>query len=239
MKIKSAINMYLAFARLGKATELSYRSVLGRLADHLGHEYLVARILPDQITGFIASLNLDPQTALTYWKIINTFFRWLHSTHPGFVPPPVHRFSLVPANPALAISEADLAALLEKSGPKLRDKLIIRFMADTGMDSAAVAALRRTDLNPQNLCMVFAYEHGHRQMMFIEEATHQLLLAWLARHPGGEWLFPASDGKKLSSAAVRMVVYRTAQKAGIEVSLEGFYHRIGLRYMQLPLMLPA
>lgn len=109
-----------------------------------------------------------------------------------------------------------------------RNKTMIKLMLNTGLRVSEVINLkwRYIDLQPGKLKVING-KGGKDRVLWFNDSTLNLLRVWRERQAKEvgdmDYVFTASTGNKLKDRDIRSMVYRYAEKAGIQEEAEKYY----------------
>lgn len=112
--------------------------------------------------------------------------------------------------------------------PKLRNKLLIRLMWQTGVRTNEVTRIRLDDLDREERSIeIYAKKTGDMRTVYYQESLDFLLKEWLDRGyrascpyaEDSEYLFVTRVKEKLSDGSVNPIVRKAAERAGIQEEL--------------------
>jgi site-specific recombinase XerD len=87
-----------------------------------------------------------------------------------------------------------------------------------GLRCAEALALRTRDVQlARHELRVNAGKGGRDRVVWIDEATEEILTRWKEVRPSSEWFFCTLAGGQLAAADVRKMMARRGRKAGIEL----------------------
>jgi integrase/recombinase XerC len=205
---------------------------------------------PDQIRAFLADCHkrgLADTTIVDHWRRLAVWFGWLQAEE-YLASNPMDRV-LKPSEPDLlprGIPPTDIKAMLDYLGQEVnaagadpwprRDLALIAFLFDTGARSGEVRTLKKADLSLRKRAALVKGKGNRERLITFGQQAQQALKAWLEVHPNGsELVFITSSGKAMSRFALRRVVKRVADKAGVDsrVTPHGFRHSATLSLLDL------
>ncbi len=100
----------------------------------------------------------------------------------------------------------------------VRDRALLRLMYRAGLRCAEALALRPRDVVlARNEIRVNHGKGGKDRVVWIDQATVEILERWRERRPPGEFFFCTLQGAKLRDRDVREMVARRGRKAGIAI----------------------
>lgn len=118
-----------------------------------------------------------------------------------------------------SMTRQDARRLIDEPNPEcptgLRNRVILRFMYETGLRVSEVPALRCGDVDLQR-GTVTAGEGAARRVVPLLAGQLDDLRRWRHQHPGGEWLVPTLKGGQISEDYLRRMVSREAEAAGLD-----------------------
>lgn len=194
MHLKEAIRSFLLLFAGSPHTYRSYEQTLTRLAEALGNARPVIRITAVDLLEFTAALDqskLSKNTVYRHKKVIKRFFRWLHE-----------EMEVIPENPARvihqrrpsryvrkdkAITEEELALILDYTKWDPLRHAIIRFLADTGCRAGGVATLTLDNLDIEKQMAEVTEKGDKTRPVWFGEECAVALDRWLKIRPEDQW----------------------------------------------------
>jgi site-specific recombinase XerD len=176
-----------------------------------------------------------------YYRVLNTFFRWLEKE------------GLIPENPLAnlkppkieqkaiqALSQADVEALLDRCSPKkhlgCRDRAIILVLLDSGMRVSELADLRIADVDMKTGSVLVKNGKGGKQRLVrIGSAARKALWRYLAlyRRGNGDRLLLTRNGEPLKTNAIKLMVRRLGKEAGVpNVHVHKLRHTFAISFLR-------
>lgn len=109
-----------------------------------------------------------------------------------------------------------------------KNKMIIRLILDTGLRLSEVTHLKWHNLDLQTGKLKVVEGKGYKdRILWVNESTLEKLRQWKERQVDElgkvEFVFTTKKGTKLSESQIRQMVYRYAEKAGIQEEEEKHY----------------
>ena len=120
------------------------------------------------------------------------------------------------------LTRAQLTAVIGACAPE-RDRLLLRLMYSYGLRSTEAATMPLSDLDWQRGLVEIVRGKGSRShTRTILRSLQADLKAWLAKHPGGDWLFPSprSTAKPMTKWNVHRIFKAAAKRAGLPPQLQ-------------------
>lgn len=128
-------------------TASSYRSVLSQLEAQLP----LYPTGPEPLEYFLASLHISPYSRFTYWRILQTFFRWASKRY-GLENPLAEVQTPKASRPRPRIlSLSEVYRLLEHPSHIAQVRLLLHLLADTGIRIGEAASLTLDDLREDSI----------------------------------------------------------------------------------------
>lgn len=185
------------------------------------------QITPDLLRQWLLSLEArhNPGGVHQYYRAAKAFLRWyeLEAAAPGW-PNPIRRVR-APRLPETALDPvplADVTAMLQacradRLGP--RNRAILLTLLDTGVRASELCAFTLADYDPiAGTFVVRAGKGGKRRTVFAGQRTRRALRAWLKERgklAADAPLFANQSGRRLTYCALRGLVDRAADRAGV------------------------
>lgn len=118
------------------------------------------------------------------------------------------------------LTDDERSLLLKQSNKRykspLRNLCMLRVMLEAGLRAGEVVALQPSHLNMTTCKLMVREGKGKKdRTLWINEDLRSLIGEWLERRPQSKWLFPTTNGGKLDTRYLRVMVKRYAQKADI------------------------
>lgn len=210
---------------------------------------------PDTIAGYLTSLRkrgLSDQTVRGHYRVLKTCCRWLLE-HEHIDRDPFAGRGRVPVPPLrrrrqATYTDLEIARLLtctaavnwkrdrvtdrqqwQPGGPLEREAIqaraLVLILCDTGMRAGEVCRLRCGDLRRPEL--VIEGKGGHMDVVFLCPQVRRLLEEVTADRPDADPLFRDWTGKGCSVRALRSIIERLADRAGVQLPprpLHAFRH---------------
>ncbi len=232
MQLSQALEEFL-LATLGEIspeTQRWYSHRIASLIEYLG-DPSVDNVTPHDLWRWRAHLlGQDappsyPYTASTvngFIRAVRRFFKWLVRVGTLNTNPAQDlKFIREPDHDPKAISEQDLAKLLEAAEENSRDYAIIAFLADTGCRAGGLVTLTMERLDLESMWAVVEEKHrgGSRtRVVFFSEFTRDALRRWLEVRPDVEsdYVFLSVRGTPLSVSGLYQLLKRRATQAGLK-----------------------
>lgn len=209
------------------------------------HEYDVEDVKPwilDEYFTYLQSEDYAPKTIKSRWDSVNQLFKFL-SLREVVDENPIQvdeiqrrhytdskeREHVESTIERKYITEEEMEQLVaEVPAPKLRNKLLIRLMWQTGVRTNEVTRIRLKDIDRDERSIeVYAKKTGDTRTVYYQESLDFLLTEWLdGGHRGSfpyadesEYLFVTRIKEKIPDDAVNPIVKEAADRAGIQEEL--------------------
>jgi site-specific recombinase XerD len=238
MKLNEALRVFLLEDRAVSTNE-TYRKVLGRALDFLGHDRDIDLITKEDVLRYVQHLReqtvryashpsrqvehggLSPRTVEKHAKSLTTFFRWLVENGYCAANPAdklrLRRFQR-PPGVTKAATQAELQAILRLAEAKAvtghpKHLAIFLFLADTGCRAGEAASVVIGNLSLETGSAWVLGKGDNLRPVFFGPRTAEALRQWLAVHPrpiAEEMVF------QMTSDSISQVISRLAEQAGIE-----------------------
>lgn len=196
-----------------------YESWAGKVADW-------ATVTPEHLRSFIADVleNWTSSTALTHYKNLRQWFRWLTEEDEIPVDPMAQirppRLIEVPVNPVTIDQIRALVATCDKTPEGVRDRAILHLLFDTGMRRSELLGLRTTDLDIEHrAAWVMGKGRKERDCPF-GTTTATALDRWERRRAKLArahlpWLWIGTRCGQLTDSGLATMLRRRSERAGI------------------------
>lgn len=233
MKLTKAIELFLN-EKL-PVTKESYFYILRDMQNFLGPARPVDSIKPEHLveyTNDVNSRNYSPITVRRYTKTVKTFFNWvvnleLIDKSPARVLKLRKVSDYVP--PEKAMTDDELAKLLDFAKWKPRDFALILFLADTGCRAGGASGLKLDDLDLPH-CRATVTEKGDKtRPVAYGEACARAIGLWLIKRSrkAGCYLF-SSTQSPVKPGNISQIVRRNCLKCGLRsLGSHSLRHRKG------------
>lgn len=239
MLLTDAIELFLSEFR--PSTRKSYLYVLMDMQAYLGPARPLGDIRSQHLLEYArhyrgkttaAGEPITPATVQKYSKTVKTFWNW------------AVRVELIEKSPAAvlrvaklrsaigrekAISEEELARLLDFVKWKPRDYALILFLADTGCRAGGAAGLRIDDLDLDNFRATVTEKGDKTRPVVFGDVCATAIRAWLLKRPRGAGIYVFSrTAGPMTANYLSLIIRRNCQAAGVRVvSAHAFRHRKG------------
>lgn len=237
MKLDKAIQLFLGEHRTTTAT--SYTYPLKLMCEWVGAAKDIADIKPEHLLEYfqvvIKPRGYAPATEQKHVKTVKTFLNWCV------------RVELLEKSPAKvikgkrlrtaigrekAMTDAELAKLLDTLRFKPRDYALVLFLADTGCRRGGVVGLRMGDVDWQALTAQVTEKGDKERKVAFGEQCARAIQQWIAYRSAhytitGVYVF-TRDGEKMHANNVSLMIRRACKQAGIRtLSAHSLRHRKG------------
>lgn len=238
MELERAISLFLSEQR--PSTRDSYVPVLKRMCSYLGPARPVTDIRPAHLAEYMQHLAdhrhngqpYAPATIVKHIKTIKTFFNRLV------------KLEMIPKSPAHALkqkrlpayvsrdkamTDAELAALLDFVKRKPRDYALLLFLADTGCRISGAAGLTVDDLDLDKRRAWVEEKGDKRRQVAYGDLCAKAIITWLLRRPkrAGQYVF-TRDGALMKADNISLMIRRACKAVGIRtLSGHSLRHRKG------------
>lgn len=120
------------------------------------------------------------------------------------------------------LTRDEAQALLRQPNPRYptgaRDRALMRVMYCAGLRCAEALDLRPRDVQlGRNEIRVNQGKGGKDRVVWIDQATVEILDRWKAVRPASDWFFCTLGGRRLRDVNVREMMARRGRKAGIQI----------------------
>jgi site-specific recombinase XerD len=176
-----------------------------------------------------------------YYRVLNTFFRWLKQEGLINSNPLSHiKTPKIEQKVVQALSPKEAQALLSNCPSKTalgcRDKAIIMMFLDGGLRVSELATLELADIDMDTGAIVVRHGKGGKQRIVRIGSTSQKAL-WryltLYRRGNSDRLFLTRTGEPLEPDATKLMVRRLGKKAGIpDVHVHRMRHTFAISYLR-------
>jgi integrase len=238
VELKKAIELFLSEQRT--TTGESYRTVLKRLCNFLGPARPAEMIRPADLVEYMKYLDTRlingkpyaPATLLKHVKTLKVFFNRLVALEIiERSPARVLKQKKLPVyiSRDKAMSDEELALLLEVVKYKERDYALLLFLADTGCRISGAAGLTIGDLELEDRRAWVTEKGEKRRQVAYGYRCAMAMIKWLLRRPktAGEHVFSRTK-TPLKAPNISQMIRRACQKIGIRVlSGHSLRHRKG------------
>ena len=216
-------------------TRQSYFYILRDMQDYLGRNRPIDSIKPEHLVEYTNAVNArdySPITVRRYVKTVKTFFNWvvdleLIDKSPARVLKLRKVSDYVP--PEKAMSEAELATLLDYVKYKPRDHALILFIADTGCRAGGASLLKIADLDLPH-CRATVTEKGNKtRPVAYGEACARVIGLWLIKRPqsAGPYVFSRNQNP-VKPDNISQIIRRNCLKCGLRsLGSHSLRHRKG------------
>lgn len=247
---------YTRFLRVKKAQRLSphtiqdYTYTFQKFARFLEERYGalpdIASITADDIIDFLAeNQEVTKKTLLNYHTGLSALWTW--ATEEGICK--VHVVRKVPRpkpekREIVPFTKNEILKLLSaaKQGKyPLRNQALILFLLDTGVRASEVGKIEIRDVNFEERTVLIRGKGSKERIIPFSQETAQALLAYLEKrgiqpHSSSharEPLFISERGRALDRNALRLALYRIADRAGVfKVYPHRFRHTFAIQFLR-------
>lgn len=160
--------------------------------------------------------GVSAATVRGYIRTLRRFFNWL--VQEGILcDNPIRRIRMprAPKRIPRAMAHDDFDKLLQAALTK-RDRALLMVLRDSGCRVSEISGLRVNDVDARGVLFVCGKGNKER-FAFLGDAALAELRAYLEERKVSEggWLFLGKDSRRLTSAAIGLVLKRLAERAGI------------------------
>ncbi len=223
--------------RLSERTLEDYGLTLRRFVSFVGPDTPFSQIGTSQVRGFMGSLTqLSNKSLLNVYAGLSSLWTW--ATKEGLAGEHIMR-RVTPPKPEERIihplTEREFRKLLGSlSSDKLRDRALLLFLLDTGVRATELSELKICDLQDGHV-RVFGKGAKEREIP-LSRRVYKALSDYLAQRgklsPKSP-LFAVPEGGPISRYALRKLVVRIANRAGVsDVHPHRFRHTFALLYLR-------
>lgn len=220
LTLGDAMSMWLAAQK--PRTRQSYEYVIRDFLAFAGERRPLSMTTPALLLEYKTLIDTRVWADATYNKTVKTLrvgFNWLRKN--GFIAEsparvlPMRRTQRgVDRNKA--ITDAELARILEYTRWKARDHALILFLADTGCRAGGAANLTWDDLDLLQMQAVVAEKGNKKRIVWFGEVCAEALRTWHAKRPRGAGAYVFSRTQRpLNPASVSQVLERACEAVGI------------------------
>lgn len=167
---------------------------------------------PEPIEEFLTSLNVSAETKHNYFRVLRAFYRFI-SQRNGIGNPMTQ--IAAPRCPKRVMPTLEPHQIMQviDSATKLRDRVLITLLVDTGARVGEIAGLRKESIGAESITV--SGKTGQREIPISEE-TRQLLLAQVIANSNSKFVFSGRGGWQLSREAIYLRIKTLMKKAGIQ-----------------------
>jgi integrase/recombinase XerD len=233
---------------LALRTQAIYRKNVSAFVDwcEAQNVHEVDHIDPDLIRQWLLALEEhghNPGGIHQFYRCVKTFFLWYElECAPDGWRNPIKRVKApkLPEEILEPVALADVALMMEtcKHGREsLRDKAVLLTLLDTGARASELCAFNVEDLDPVTGTLTIRHGKGGKgRIVFAGVKTRRCIRAYLkdrGRINGDAPLFVNHSGRRLTYCALRGIVERRAEAAGLpEPGLHGFRRAFALNMLR-------
>lgn len=236
MNLKTAIDLFQGQQR--PTTRKSYEYVLNHMMNFVGPErpiQLVSKVQMLEYTHAVRERNLAPATTHKYIKTIKTFFNWVVKL--GYLDEsPANAVRNVNLQASIgrdkAITDDELAKVLDYVKWKPRDLALILFVADSGCRRSGAAGLRMKDLHLAEQRAYVTEKGDKTRMVAFGDECRKALQRWLDIRVGdlGDYVFQRR-GQSIRPEAVSQIFRRACLEVGVRsLGAHALRHRKGHQF---------
>jgi site-specific recombinase XerD len=176
-----------------------------------------------------------------YYRVLNTFFRWLEKEKLIAENPLAHlKPPKIEQKAVQALSQNKVEALLGCCPPKnllgCRDRAIILVLLDSGLRVSELADLRVGDVDMKTGAVLVKNGKGGKQRLVrLGSAARKALWRYMAlyRRGEGDRLFLTRGGKPLKANAIKLMVRRLGKEAGVpNVHVHRLRHTFAISFLR-------
>jgi integrase/recombinase XerD len=239
-----------------KEYEITFR----RFKEFLGTKQDLSKITAQDVERFLNHLrddrNLCLKSVLNSWIALSSFWTWAernleiqHVMRGKVERPRPHRRQSPP------LEEAEVRAILSacsetvdwrtRNGNKAtsarpsaqRDRAIILVLIDTGMRVSELVDLVMRDYDAKKAQLTIRHGKGDKKrVVYLADRAKQALWKYLAERPGvkpDDPIFASRTGTALDRAAVRKMIERLGERAGVEgATPHRFRHTFAINFLR-------
>jgi len=187
----------------------------------------IDQITPDLIRRYLLELSATHNAGGVHacFRPLRTFLLWVEEEEimPVDWRNPIRKVKApkLPVEPIEPVTLEDIHALLEtcdRNFSGARDKVVILGLLDTGVRAQEFLNLNLEDVDLANGAVLIRQGKGHKpRMVFLGRKTIRAIRAYLRkRHDTNPALWVSIYGDRMTYAALRCMLRRRAQQAGIE-----------------------
>lgn len=238
MELKHAIQLFLSEQR--PTTSESYRHPLKRMCDFFGPSRLITTIKPADLAEYrqhLETLRVNgnpyaPATMLKHIKTLKVFFNRMAKMEvidrsPAFILKQKRLPTYVSRDKAM--TDQELAVLLDFVKRKPRDYALLLFIADTGCRISGAAGLTIGELDLENRRAWVEEKGDKRRQVAYGDLCARAVIQWLIARPktAGQFVFSRTAGS-MKADNISLMIRRTCKQVGIRVlSGHSLRHRKG------------
>jgi integrase/recombinase XerD len=242
--------------RLSPATLADYDNAFRKFETFLGRDPPLADITADDVRAFLGSLtHLSAKTLLNHHTSLSALWTWTIAEQivdqhivREVQPPKPEKREIVP------YTEHDFRAMLaacdrtqsytrpgkaqcSNTRPTaLRDQAILLLLVDTGLRASELCTLRTHHLDLKNHRLLVMGKGSKERTLQFSPSTAQRLWRYLATRKDlrdRDFLFVSGKGQPLSRYALRRLLVRTGQRAGVAgVNVHRFRHTFAIQFLR-------
>lgn len=220
LTLGEALHMWLAAQK--PRTRQSYEYVVRDFLAFAGERRPLSMTTPSLLLEYktlIESRNWADATYNKSVKTLRTGFNWLRKN--GFIAEsparvlPMRRIQRG-IDRSKAITDAELARILEYTRWKPRDHALVLFLADTGCRAGGAANLTWDDLDLLQMQALVTEKGAKKRVVWFGEACAEAIRTWHAKRPRGAGAYVFSrSARPLQPASVSQVLERACEAVGI------------------------
>jgi len=168
---------------------------------------------PEPIEAFLTSLNIAPETRLTYYAIIKAFYHFLFQRRYVSSDPMTQISRPRCTSKVMPTLEPEQTMRLLNAAHSLRDRALLTLFVDTGIRASEAASLRQQDIKVD--CIKLTGKTGERQVPMSDE-TSRLLSALITANIKSDYVFISHKGHPLDGRGIYCIVHKLMKEAGIQ-----------------------
>lgn len=232
MILERAIRLFLS--EYIPTTQVSYRQPLQQMAGWIGAQKDVAQVRVSDLQEYMAhckeTKGWKPATVGKHIKTLKVFFNWaVKSQYIEKSPAAVLKNVKLAKRKdrAKAMTDHELATLLEMKADAPRDYALLLWLADTGARAGGTAGLRWRDVNLDTMTAIITEKGNKERRVPFGERCAKALLYWYRHRPesAGEYVFSRS-ARKMDPHTISQMLRRACKDAGLRtLSSHSLRHR--------------
>jgi site-specific recombinase XerD len=217
-----------------RGTIIYYKNNLKTFTDYLDSQEVkfISQITPTLLRDFLLILEdrgHNPGGVQSYYRAVQAFLKWFWEEEEPQRSNPINKVK-APKVPVVAregVTRDEFNSLLDECGNGFvgeRDKTILNVLLDTGIRADELCSIRLEDLDlVQNSILILQGKGRKPRYVFFGKTTRKQIRRYLKyRGIDGTYLFVNRSKDKLVYVALRQIVRRLGEKAGVNVSIHDF-----------------
>lgn len=213
---------------LAKGTIKYYRINLKGFTDYLDTQEIkyISQITPNTIREYLLFLGDRGHNAggiHGYYRAVKVFLKWFWDELEPDYPNPINKVKApkVPQESIEGVSRSEFESMLSECGNDFlgeRDKAILYVLYDTGIRADELCKIRLEDINFIDSSILILQGKGRKpRFVFFGKTTRKQIRKYLKiRGLEGSYLFINRSKDKLVYGALRQIVRRLGEKAGLQ-----------------------